>query len=428
MPPASSHSTVQAAAEGVGFVGFVLLAAALMSTQALAIDTMLPALPAILHSLKVLDVNRGQWIITAYVTGVGVGQLIWGPLSDRYGRRPILLGGLALYTLAAILSGLAQGFTALLMWRFIHGLAAASAVVARSVVRDLYSGRHMARVISLTFIVVMIVPVIGPSLGQLILLVAPWRGIFLLFGAYSALVGLWAFIKLPETLHSAYRMTLTWKHLGRSARLVLGNRDSLCYTLAGAIVFSALLAYLGMVQQIYEKTFHIPHLMPAMFALSAASMAATSLVNSRIVERKGMRFISHSALLLFIGFGVLHLAIVSLGLERLWTFVLMQSVSLACFSFIVPNFGAMAMQPLAAVAGIAASLQGFITMCGGALIGAAIASQFDGTTRPLVLGMLLCGMVSLCIVLWCEGGSLFGLNHPDGGFAPGKTAERDAIG
>ena len=161
----------------IGFVEFVVLAAAMMSTQAIAIDAMLPAFPVIAHALHVANENHVQWIVTAYMAGLGCGQLFWGLMSDRFGRRPILVGGLGLYVLAALLCGLAGSFHTLLAWRFVHGLAAASVVVTRSVIRDLYSGRHMARVMSLTFMVFLTVPILAPSLGALILMLAfeRWR-------------------------------------------------------------------------------------------------------------------------------------------------------------------------------------------------------------------------------------------------------------
>src|ERR1700722_3930733 len=187
------------ASKAIGFREFVAMAAALMATQAIAVDTMLPALPTIGVALQILNENHSQWIVTAYLVGVGCGQLFWGQLSDRYGRRPVLLIGLAVYAVAAVLSGLTTSFTTLLAWRFAHGLAAASMVVSRSVIRDLYSGRPMARVMSLTFIVFLIVPVLAPSPGQMILWLAPWRSIFLIFGAFAAAVFLWVVLRVPET-------------------------------------------------------------------------------------------------------------------------------------------------------------------------------------------------------------------------------------
>jgi len=408
----------------IGFREFVVLAAAMMSTQAIAVDAMLPALPTITRVLRVANENRGQWVVTAYVVGVGLGQLFWGLVSDRYGRRPVLLGGLALYALAAVLCGLTDSFEALLGWRLTHGLAAASVVVTRSVIRDLYSGRHLARVMSLTFVVFLMVPMIAPSLGQLILLLAPWRYIFIVFGVFASLIWLWALLRLPETLHPEYRLTLTRPHIVGAVRLVLGNRTSLYYTLAMMVMFGSLLAYVGMVQQIFAEFFHHASLMPIVFAICAMSMGAATFLNSRIVERIGMRTISHTALLLFIGVTAIHVLVAAAGLERLWTFVLLQSATLACFGLAASNFGAMAMEPVAAVAGVGASLQGFITTCGGALVGAAIGRQFSGSTLPLAGGALGCGVLALLFVLLAEHWRLFRHYHTEQDTVPPAAALR----
>ena len=399
------------AAHSIGFLEFVVLAAATMSTQAIAIDAMLPAFPTIVAALNVGDPNHGQWIVTAYMTGLGVGQLFWGMLSDRFGRKPILLGGLTLYVIAALLCSLSGSFPALLAWRFVHGLAAACVTVTRSVVRDLYSGRQMARVMSLTFVVFLTVPILAPSLGQLILVVAPWRYIFVVFAAFAAMVAVWGFLRLPETLHPEYRMTLTRKHVLNAAKLVLGTRASIFYTLAMMVMFGTIMAYVGMVAQIFSEVFHRPKLMPSMFALCAIFMGMAAYLNSRIVERLGMRLISHTALLVFLAVTGLHVLIAALGLEQIWTFVLLQSLTMATFSLSVSNFGAMAMEPMGAIAGIAASLQGFISTFSGALVGILIGEQFNGTTVPLAVGCLCCGLASLGFVLLAEKGRLFRAHH-----------------
>src|SRR3982074_2871247 len=203
----------------IGFLEFVVLAAAMMSTQAMAIDAMLPAFPIIGRTLHVANENHIQWIVTAYMAGLGCGQLFWGLMSDRFGRRPILLGGLGLYVLAALLCGLAGSFHTLLAWRFVHGLAAASVVVTRSVIRDLYSGRHMARGMSLTFMVFLTVPILAPSLGQFILWLAPWRYIFIVCGVFAAFVFAWALWRLPETLHPEYRLRLNRSNIVNAVQL-----------------------------------------------------------------------------------------------------------------------------------------------------------------------------------------------------------------
>jgi DHA1 family bicyclomycin/chloramphenicol resistance-like MFS transporter len=403
-----------------GFKEFVALTAALMATQAIGIDAMLPALPTIGAALGVSNPNRTQLIVTAYVIGAGLGQLFWGLLSDRFGRRPILLVGLTAYVIAAVLSGLTSSFVTLLFWRLVHGIAAASVIISRSAIRDRFSGRQMARVMSLSFIVFLMIPVIAPTLGQLVLNFAPWRSIFLLFGAYAALVFVWVLLRLPETLHPEYRLTFNREQVLHAITLVLGGRTSLCYTISQAMMFGSILAYVGMVQQIFQDVFHRPSLMPGMFALCAGSMGVTSYLNSRIVERLGMRVISQTGLLIFIGITALHVLVVTLGLERLWTFALLQSVTMACLGLIASNFGTMAMEPVGSVAGVGASLQGFVTSTGGALVGALAGRFLGASTLPLALGALLCGLASLCLVAYAEHGRLFNPHHSVG--VPAETA------
>jgi MFS transporter, DHA1 family, multidrug resistance protein len=397
----------------IRFGEFVALTAATMATQALAVDAMLPAFPIILRALNVGNANYGQWIVTAYMTGLSFGQLFWGVMSDRFGRRRILLSGLSLYVVAALVCTLAGNFKMLLAWRFVHGVAAASTIVVRSVVRDLYSGRQMARVVSLTFVVFIMVPIIAPSVGQAILLVAPWRFIFGLFVVFASVVAVWLAVRLPETLHPEYRMTLTRSHITAAVRLVLGNRSSLFYTLAIMLMFGALIAYVGTVEQIFTETFHRPRLMPTMFALCAILMGVAAYCNSRIVERLGMRRISHAALLTFITIALLHTLVAALGMEQIWTFVVFQSLCMATFSLSVSNFGAMAMEPVGSVAGVAASLQGFTSTFFGALVGALIGKQFNGTTVPLAAGAVICGSLALVCVLVAENGRLFAPHHAD---------------
>ncbi len=395
----------------IGFVEFLILVAAMMSCQALAVDAMLPALPSIASALGVTDGNRMQWVITAYLTGLGVGQLVWGVMSDRFGRRRVLLVGLAGYVLAALLSGYASTFEELLAWRAIHGAVAASAVVARSMVRDLYSGRQMARVMSLTFIVFLMVPMLAPGIGQLILMIGTWRELFILFGVFAGLVWGWVLLRLPETLHPEHRMTLTLSHITGAARRVITERESLCYTLAATVMFGSVLAYVGMVQQIFDIALQRPGLMPGMFALCAGAMALGSYANSRIVGRVGMRLVSQVALLGFIGITLTHMLVVLSGHETLVSFVFLQGLTMMCLGLTVANFGAMAMEPMGAIAGIAASLQGSISTVGGALIGAAIGKFFHSTTLPLAVGSLVCGLVTLGCVLLAERGRLFRPHH-----------------
>lgn len=404
-------STASPPHQSIGFVEFLILAASLMACQALAIDAMLPALSTIAADLKVSNANHVQWVVTAYVAGMGSGQLFWGMLSDRFGRRPVLITGLTLYVIAALLAGYSNSFVSLLGWRFVHGLAGACVVVSRSVIRDLYSGRQMARVMSLTFIIFIMVPVMAPTLGQAILQLWPWRSLFILFSVYGAIVVTWVALRLPETLHPEYRLSLSVSHVAQSAKRVINDRASVCYTLAVSVIFGSMIGYIGMVQQIFADVFQRPELMPTIFAICAGSMGVTSFINSRIVERIGMRKVSQTGLLLFIALSGTHALIASLHLETMMTFVLLQAATMSCMGLMVSNFGTMAMESMASVAGIAASFQGFVSTAGGALVGALIGRQFNGSTTPLATGAALCGLFAFSCVLIAERGRLFHPHH-----------------
>jgi DHA1 family bicyclomycin/chloramphenicol resistance-like MFS transporter len=279
-------------------------------------------------------------------------------------------------------------------------------VVSRSVIRDLYSGRQMARVMSLTFIIFIMVPVMAPTLGQVILQFWPWRSLFILFSVYGAIVVTWVALRLPETLHPEYRLSLTVSHVMQSAQRVITNRASVFYTLAVSVIFGSMIGYIGMVQQIFSDVFHRPELMPAIFAICAGSMGITSFINSRIVERIGMRRVSHTGLLLFIVLSGTHAIVATLGSETMMSFVVLQAATMSCMGLMVSNFGTMAMESMASVAGIAASFQGFVSTAGGALVGALIGRQFNGSTVPLAMGAALCGCIALSCVVIAERGRL----------------------
>jgi MFS transporter, DHA1 family, multidrug resistance protein len=226
-------------------------------------------------------------------------------------------------------------------------------------------------------------------------------------------VGVWALSRLPETLHPEYRLTLAPVQVAKAVKLVLGNRLSICYTLAMTVMFGALMSYVAMVQQIFADVFHRPSLMPGMFALCAGFMGLAAFCNSRLVERLGMRLISHSALLVYIGVTALHTGVAALGREPMWAFVVLQSLTMATFSLSVSNFGAMAMEPVGSVAGIGASLQGFVSTGTAAVVGAIIGREFNGTIVPLAGGALCCGLIALVCVLCAEKGRLFRQHHAD---------------
>jgi DHA1 family bicyclomycin/chloramphenicol resistance-like MFS transporter len=393
---------------GMGFHAFVGLMAALMATNALAIDSMLPALPQMAEALGIAGANERQWIITAYLLGFGASQIVYGTLSDRYGRRPVLLFGLVVYVIASISAAFAGSFEAMMAARVVQGVgAAATRVLVVSIVRDCYSGRDMARVMSLAMIVFLAVPILAPSIGQAILWVAPWRWIFGVLTAFGALVMLWVVLRLRETQHLEDRKAIEFASVAAAFRMTLTTRLAVGYMLAMAFVLGGLFGFINSAQQVFVDVFAAPEWFTTIFALIAMFMAVASLVNSRIVGRLGMRRVSHGALLGYIALTGTHALVALAGHEALWSFALFQGGAMFCFGLLAPNFGAMAMDPLGHVAGTASSVQGFITTVGGALLGFYIGQHFDGTVVPLTLGFSLCGLVALAVVLVAERGRLF---------------------
>ncbi|WP_460450221.1 multidrug effflux MFS transporter [Alsobacter sp. SYSU BS001988] len=393
---------------GMGFRQFVALTAAMMATNALAVDAMLPALPAMGDTLGIQNPNDRQWIVTIYLLGFGAAQLIYGTLADRYGRKPVLMAGFVIYVLGSVLAVFTSSFEIILLARVIQGIgAAATRVLAVSIVRDCYSGRTMARVMSLAFIVFLGVPIIAPSLGQAIMWFTPWQGIFGLLAAFGMAVALWSAIRLPETLHPEDRKPISFAAVTASFRIILGNRIAMGYILAMTFVLGGLFGFINSAQQVFAEAFHAAHLFTTVFALVAVFIALASLLNSRIVGAVGTRRVSHVALLAYIAFTSLHAAVALAGHESLWTFAALQSCTMFAFGLIGPNFGAMAMEPLGHVAGTASSVQGFITTIGGALIGFFIGQRFNGTVAPLTLGFSGCGVLALVCVLYAEKGRLF---------------------
>ncbi|PSC03738.1 MFS transporter [Alsobacter soli] len=392
----------------MGFKEFVALVAAMMATNALAVDSMLPALPSIGESLAIDTANQRQWIVTAYLLGFGVAQLVYGTFGDRYGRKPVLLFGFAVYVLAAAACAFAPTFGVMLAARVVQGVgAAATRVLSVSVVRDCYAGRQMARVMSLAFLVFLGVPIIAPSVGQVIVWFAPWRWIFGVLGLFGVAIGIWTALRLPETLRPENRLPISVAGVTGALRVIVTSRTAMGYFAAMTFVLGGLFGFINSAQQVFADAFHAPHLFTTIFALVAVFIAIASLVNARIVGRLGSRRVSHAALLGYIAFTTIHAAVALSGYETIWTFAVLQSGTMFCFGMVGPNFGAMAMEPLGHVAGTASSVQGFITTIGGALIGFYIGQHFDGTVAPITIGFSACGCAALVCVLWAEGGRLF---------------------
>ena len=392
---------------------FIALAAALMALNALAIDIMLPGLQEIGADLGIDDENTRQLVITAYVTGFGLTQLIFGPLSDRYGRRTPLLIGMGIYVVAALACAFAPSFGALLALRFVQGLgAAATRVISISIVRDTFGGRAMAEVMSLVFMVFMVIPVIAPGAGQVLMLAFDWSAIFIFMGVGGLAITIWTWLRLPETLKEEYRRPLRASVILDGFRIVSTNRMSVCYTLAMTAIFGALFGFINSSQQVYIGIYDVGTAFPLYFAAVAGLMAVSSFLNSRLVGRFGMRRMAHGALCGFIVVTGIVLVLALRGPVPLWLFTGLLGLAMTMFSWIGANFNSLAMEPLGHVAGTASSVQGFVQTILGGLLGALIGQMFDGTIVPLSAGYFLAGVGALILVLIAEKGRLFRPQNP----------------
>ena len=396
------------AKKSIGPRELTIMMASLMALNALAIDSMLPAFPAMAQGLKVTDPNQIQYIISVFLAGTGIGALIYGPLSDRYGRKPILLIaiiGAAVFSLACSIT---PDFEMMLVMRFAHGLlAAAMGVLVISVIRDQFEGDAMARRMSTVFLIFMIVPIIAPTIGQMVLLFAGWRTIFDLMAFMAVAAAIWVYLRLPETLAPENVIPIEPHALAKAWKAVVLHRNAAGYMIGAGIVQGALFGYLNSSQQMFDKVFNAADFFTIGFAIIAIGIAVSNFTNSRIVERFGARRVSHTALLTFITLGALQLVAAQFAPKSMPLFLVLLTGNMAMIGFIGSNFSSIAMTPFGHVAGAASSFQTFVRTGLAASLGAIIGQQFDGSVFPVALGFLCCGLAALTLVLWCEKGKLF---------------------
>jgi DHA1 family bicyclomycin/chloramphenicol resistance-like MFS transporter len=390
-------------------VEFIVLIALMMALTGLSIDIMLPALPAIGEALGVTDANDRQIVIISYVVGFSAGQLAYGRLSDRFGRKPVLLAGLCIFALGSLVASLSSSFPALLAARTVQGLGAASPrVIAIAIVRDLYSGRQMARIMSFAMMTFIIIPVLAPSVGQGLLTIGTWRWSFDFLLLVSIVVAVWASLRLPETRSeedAAHPLSLP-----AALRLALETPQTVAYALAGGFMFGCLMGYVSSAEQVFVDVYDLGTNFPLVFGAIASLMALAAVTNAQLVERLGMRRLSHTALTGFILVALALAGAAALGVATLPLFAGLMAALFYLFGLIAPNFNAIAMEPQGHNAGMASSVIGFSTTGIGALCGGVIGHFFNGTVAPLTLGLACLSLAAFAMVLAVEG--LHGLYHP----------------
>jgi MFS transporter, DHA1 family, multidrug resistance protein len=392
----------------MGFPEFVVMIAAIMALNPLAMDMMLPALPNIASAFHITDANRPQMVLSTFMIGFGVGQFVMGPLSDRFGRRPVMLGGMIVYCIASGLAIAAPSFETLLLARALQGLGtSATRVIATSIVRDCYAGRRMASVMSLTMMIFIAVPVIAPSFGQALMLLTQWRGIFIALMLYGVLALIWSALRVPETLPLSERKSLAVRDVLGAFRQTVTNRQTLGYALAAGGVQGTLFGFVFSSQQVFTGIYKLGHYFPLAFAVIAVGIAVAGFLNARFVGRLGMRVISHGALLGFVAVAGIMLVAAKMQMLPLPLFMALAALMMFAFGLMFANFTALAMEPHGHIAGTASSLYGSITTLLGIGVGTVLGQDYDGSLLPFATGFFFCALAALAVVLVVERGRLF---------------------
>ncbi|RVU07896.1 MFS transporter [Novosphingobium umbonatum] len=399
----------------IGGLEFILLMGLLQALQALAVDSMLPALGTMAVDLGARDPNQRQLVVGIFLICSGLGCLLPGTLADRYGRRPVLITCLTSYILCSTACALVTNFDQLLVLRAILGVACAGLMVLpAAIIRDRHEGDAMARLQSTVGIVFMVVPMIAPSVGQAVLLVASWRWIFGVMALLGSLILFWMATRLPETLRPEFKQPIAPRKLAMTMGAIITTRSAAGYVLGMALIQGAMFGYINSSQQLVAEHFGAGARFPLIFAGMAACMACSNFTNSRIVEKFGARRVSHTALLIYIGTSALQFYIASQPNETLWEFVPMMTVNMCLLGFLGSNFTSIALQPFARSAGAAASAQSFIRMVLASCLGSMVGQAFDGTARPLAFALMVAGLGCLVLVLFSEKGRLFRRLLPPG--------------
>jgi DHA1 family bicyclomycin/chloramphenicol resistance-like MFS transporter len=388
--------------DGPGLREFIALMAFSMSLVAFSIDAMLPAFPNMASDLAVVNANDVQLVISLLFIGLALGQLFYGPVSDSVGRKPAIYLGFFLFILGSLLSMVATSYTVMLTGRFLQGLGAAGPrTIAVALIRDRFQGSAMARVMSFIMTVFILVPILAPSLGQGILLIANWRTIFGVLVLLAMITMIWLAIRQPETLLPDYRKPFTARGILAGFRVVLGNSAVMAYTLVIGCVSGAFFGYLNVCQQIFQVQYALGTQFPLYFALLAFSVGVASLLNSSLVMRFGMHALANWALRAMTILSLLFLLVVWLngGHPPLWLFMTLCLAIFFCIGVLFGNLNSIAMEPLGHVAGTGAAVIGSMATLVAVALGYLIGGFYDGTLYPMAIGFVILGISSVALTL-----------------------------
>lgn len=384
-------------------IELVILLAMFTSIGALTIDLQLPAMPLILQSFGLNEANQQQWIITAYMLGFAAAQIFYGPISDSLGRKPVLLFGLSLYTLASIACIFADSYFWFLFARVVQGVGAASArIMVNAITRDFYAGNEMARITSLVMIVFIMVPVFAPALGSMILAIGVWQNILYVFVFFGLAVIFWAVLRLPESLQKEHQRPFNFNRIRLAFSQVIREPISMAFAVVSGVIFSGFMAYLNSAEQLYSQIYQVKKLFPYLFGLIALFFGVAAYVNAKIVMKFGALKVTLWSLSVMVFFTSFY-AVLTLnysGFPPLWTFVVMLTIINICVGLIYGNVIAIAMYPLEKNAGMGASVIGVVSALLASVLGILISQQLEATVYPVVFGFFFTSTIALLMVTW----------------------------
>lgn len=377
--------------------------ALMMSLVALSIDAVLPAMESIGISLGVTNANDNQHLISSLFLGLAIGQLLFGPLSDTVGRRHSMMVGYSVFFTGIILALVANDMNTLLISRFLQGFGlAAPRVVSMAIIRDLYEGRAMARVMSFITMIFILVPMLAPMFGQIILTIANWQAIFIA----TALIGLislsWYLLRQSETLAPEDRADFTIESTTHTLKVILSNRVAFGFTIATGLIFGPFIFYLSSAQQLFQNTYELGQLFPLYFAGLALAIGLGSFINGKQVMKSGMRHMVKLSLTLMTSTSLLFIFISWWfnGLPALWITTIYMLFTFLCMGLLFGNLNALAMEPLGHMAGIGAAMVGSLSTLLAAFLAIIIGQQFNGTVYTMVLSFFIAGLANLALIKW----------------------------
>lgn len=381
---------------------FVALMASLMSIVALSIDALLPALPEIGNALNVTNATDNQLLITMIFLGIGMGQLLFGPLSDSFGRKPIVYVGFLLFIIASIICVTTKSFEMMIVGRILQGIGLSSPrSISISMIRDSFSGDYMAKIISIVVMFFILVPVVAPTLGAFLTSFFNWESVFYFNLIFGILIMLWFWQRQPETLPKEKRIRLTSHLFIDGAREFFKFKEAVAFTFVSGFITGSFMVYLSTSQQIFENQYNLANMFPFIFASLAISVGIATFLNSRLVVKYGMFRIGFTAALAYAFISLMYVVLFWSG-KNPSIYILVSFFALQFFSvgFLFGNLRALAMQPLGHIAGIGAAINGFISTVLAVPIANYIGDFVRTSVLPLFIGFSIFGLLSVIVFLY----------------------------